>query len=138
MIVRFIASRCESDFWREKGREGFSILLSDAAKSHYLSLQRGHPFNTPDDWGVYVEVDYQWLSGYHRIAACTLSPASMKLNFRRPLEALGRNEVIDGVEATFADGCVPTDEFRQHLRAVFTGWEENLRVIDGGESQSVT
>ena len=92
-------------------------------------LQRSQPFGDAEDWGVYVEVDDQLLSGYDCVADCELTTERMVVRLTEPL---GRSKPVEEVEVRFTDGYRPSPEFVSRLRAIFAGREGRLRIVTGG------
>ena len=140
MIVRFDADLFESGL-DDGGDRHFYVFVADATRSHYLTLQRGHPHGAADpitdendapsyeeDEGIYLEVDDQLFSGYECISLLELSPTGIRIELTRPLDT---RRPITGVEIAFTT-AKPPPQFLDHLRSIFFERESLLRIAPGG------
>jgi hypothetical protein len=129
MTVSFEAHTLVEELVADNDPPYLHVGMADATGSHYLMLHRSQPFDDLEDWGVYVEVDDQLLSGYDCISSCELSPDRMVVRMAEPLSP---SKPIDAVEVKFSAAHRPSPELIARLRAIFTGREERLRIVGGG------
>lgn len=127
MVISFEAKMLDSGL-DEENDPFFYIFVADAAHAHYLTFQRSPPDSEEDD-GIYAEVDDQAFGGYDRVLKCGVLPDGITVDF---VPALGSRGQVKGVAIRFAPGIQPSPEFLGHLRTIFTGKEDRLRIIDGG------
>jgi hypothetical protein len=123
MIISFTAS--EVYFGKEDGPPDF-LIASLGGEGHYANFQSNIPGDGEEDWGNHFEVNDQHNSGYEVIEKCVVSPAGLRVTFRRPQWDVP----IERVEVKLDPASPRTAELIAHLRLMFTGREANLEVID--------
>jgi hypothetical protein len=125
MTISFVARTVVEELVADSDPPYLQVAMADAAGSHYLMLHRGQPFDDPEDWGMYIEVDEQLLSGYDCVASCELTPERMVVRTTKPLSP---SKPVDLIEVWFAEGLGPLPELVARLRAIFTGRDDRLQV----------
>jgi hypothetical protein len=129
MNVSFNAETLIEELVADNDPPYLHVGMADADSRRYLMLHRSQPFDDPEDWGVYVEVNDQGYSGYDCISSCEVSPVRMYVRMSKPL---GRGNPVESVEVKFRPELRPSRALIARLRAIFTGREDLLRVLDGG------
>ena len=129
MDVSFDAETLIEELVADNDPPYLHVGMATADSRQYLMLHRSQPFDDPEDWGVYVQVNDQGYSGYDCISLCELSAERMLVRMSKPL---GRGKPVESVEVKFKPERRPSRELVARLRAIFTGREELLRVLDGG------
>jgi hypothetical protein len=122
VIISFSAS--EIHFGKEDGPPDF-LIASLAGEGHYVNFQSNIPGDGEEDCGIHFEVDDQGNSGYEVIEKCVVSPAGLRVTFRKPKWDLP----IERVEVQLDPTSPKTAELIAHLRYMFTGRETELEVI---------
>ena len=128
MNVGFDAETLSEELVADNDPQYLHVGMADADGCQYIMLHRSQPFDDPEDWGVYVEVNDQGYSGYDCISSCELSPDRMVVRMSKPL---GRGDPIELVDVKFKPDRRPSPELIARLRSIFTGRIELLRVLDG-------
>jgi hypothetical protein len=131
MNVSFEAETLIEELVADNDPPYLHVGMADADSRQYLMLHRSQPFDDPEDWGVYVEVNDQGYSGYDCVSSCELSPERMVVRMSEPL---GRGNPVESVEVKFKPDRRPSPALIARLRAIFTGHEQLLRVLDGGSA----
>lgn len=127
MNISFEAETVVEELVADNNPPYLHVGMANADGSHYLMLHRSQPFDDPEDWGVYVEVNDQRYSGYDCISSCELSQNRLLV---RMVEPLGDNNSIESVEVQFKPNGRLSSDFIKRLRAIFTGREELLHILD--------
>jgi hypothetical protein len=128
MNVGFNAETFSEELVADNVPQYLHVGMADADGGQYLMVHRSQPFNDPEDWGVYVEVNDQGYSGYDCISSCELYPDRMVVRMSKPL---GRGDPIEFVEVKFKPDRRPSPELIARLRSIFTGRNDLLCVHDG-------
>ncbi len=103
---------------------GAASNADGAEKYHYINFQRPTETGSPDDEGMYFEVDDQSCGGYNIIASCELEPNKLTVKLAEPNGGTGDTVVVHFAEYS-SSGLGPIDE---GLRKVFLGYENLLQV----------
>src|SRR5688572_23421989 len=91
MNVSFDAETLIEELVEDNDPPYLHVGMADADSRQYVMLHRSQPFDDPEDWGVYIEVNDQGYSGYERIQSCELSPERMLVRMSEPL---GRGDPV--------------------------------------------
>jgi hypothetical protein len=131
MLVTFEVAILIEEFVADNDPPYLHVGVADAAGENYIMLHRSQPFNDDRDWGIYIEVNDQRFGGYDCIASCELTARQMVVRLRKPL---GSRDSVDAIEARFSPGNRPSSAFIARLRAIFTGYESHLSIVDDDDA----
>src|SRR5688500_16789065 len=112
MTISFDAQTVIEELVSDNDPPYLQVAMADATGAHYRRLNRSQPFDDPEDWGVYVEVDDQLQSGYDCVASCELTPERLVVRTTKPL---GQSKPVDVIEVAFANGGRPSPEMIARL-----------------------
>jgi hypothetical protein len=91
---------------------------------HYINFQRAAKIGSPDDTGIYFELDDQVNSGFNIIESCELSPNQLTIKLSEKLNSCS-GEIIVSFNSYASKDLQPINE---GLKKIFLGYESLLKV----------
>ena len=98
------------------------VAALDSGADEYIMFQRSPDFGSPDDDGIYVEINSQIHAAYDSVGSCSATDVALHLYLTSPLDGFTE------IHATLSVSPEDLHKFHCMLRRIFTGNESLLKI----------